>query len=105
MRETRVSGRFADYFSRFIILVACTAKEFPITVEVLVVEVPSDEFVSSCFQGPFGREGEPGVPGTDGLSVSSTAKSPSLCLGKIYLVRYKFRPHVCQLDFEQRLSD
>ena len=74
-------------------------------MEVLVVEVPSDEFVSSCFQGPFGREGEPGVPGTDGLSVGSTAKSPSLCLGKIYLGRYEFRPHVCQLDFEQRLSD
>ena len=41
-------------------------------MEIWVVEVPSDEFVSSCFQGPVGREGEPGVPGIDGLPVGST---------------------------------
>lgn len=65
-------------------------------MEIWVVEVPSDEFVSSCFQGPFGREGEAGVPGIDGLPVGSTAKIPSLGrigkFRKISLVRYEFRP-------------
>ena len=65
-------------------------------MEIWVVEVPSDEFVSSCFQGPLGREGEPGVPGIDGLPVGSTAKIPSLGrigkFRKISLVRYEFRP-------------